>query len=153
LLLSPLIFAVLSLVYYTIIGVFKRGEEGKEYRLGCLSWIVFLVICCSLGVLASKCESKHQQKHNTHSFISYSHSSNTPEKESKPWSGNRLDKVSIDDLAMDDTVWICTSGSSKRFHSTLACPGMQNCASGADAITREEAEDMGRSHCRRCYTQ
>lgn len=139
----PLLSAIVCSVYYIAIGVFKKGDEGRKFRQGCFG-LLFLIGCCvMLGVMCN--DNNCKPKPNT--FIS----TTATRSNSHSWSGNHLEKENINDVGWDDTVFICTSGSSKRFHSTLACPGMQNCMNGEDAITREEAEDMGRTHCLRCY--
>ena len=126
--------------------MFQRNETGRELR-GCgVVHLIILGIPTIIGLCIGLCD-RDKKSISNHAFVSTT-SSNSG---SHLWSSNYLDKASIDELAWDDTVFICTSGSSKRFHSTLECPGMQNCSSGADAITREEAEDMGRTHCLRCF--
>lgn len=130
--------------------MFQRDETGRELR-GCgKAYLVIFGIPCLIA-LCIGLYNRDKKDVATHSFVSTSYSRANNNEDSKPWSDNNLDKQAIEDVEWDDTVWICTSGSSKRFHSTLDCPGMQNCNSEADAITREEAEDMGRTNCRRCY--
>ena len=112
----------------------------------CLFYSLFYGLPMLLGLIVGYCDRKEKHQ-TTHAFVS----TTTTRSTSRPWSGNHLDKDFIDEVEQWDTVFICLSSGSKRFHSTLACPGMQNCNSGEDAVTREEAEDMGRSYCHRCY--
>lgn len=131
-----------------LIGMmFKRDKFGRELREGCLAYIAVFSVPVVVGLFFGLCSRDKKDESTTHAFVSHEPSTSS----SHPWSDNHLDKQAIEDVEWDDTVWICTSGSSKRFHSTLACPGMQNCMDGEDAITREEAEDLGRTHCLRCY--
>lgn len=112
----------------------------------CVAYLIFYGLPIIFGLIVGYCDRK-EKKSTPHAFVSATTTSST----SKPWSGNRLDKDFIDEVEPWDTVFICLGSGSKKFHSTMACPGMQNCNSGAEAITREEAEDIGRTHCRRCY--
>ena len=48
-------------------------------------------------------------------------------------------------------VWVCTGGSSKRFHAYNNCKGLSKCSASIDEVTLEEAEMMGRTPCRTCY--
>ena len=126
--------------------MFQRDKTGREMR-GCG---VFYLILFGIPIMIGLCIGLYNRKEkpaSTNTFVITSSSYSGAHS----WSSKHLEKISIDDLGWDDTVWICTSGSSKKFHSTLECPGMQNCSSEADAITREEAEDMGRTNCWRCY--
>jgi len=49
------------------------------------------------------------------------------------------------------TVYICTGSSSKRYHKTNKCKGLRNCGGRIIAISKAEAEDMGRTPCQICY--
>lgn len=51
----------------------------------------------------------------------------------------------------EPTVYICTGGSSKRYHKTNKCKGLRNCGGRIIAISKAEAEDMGRTPCQICY--
>ena len=42
-------------------------------------------------------------------------------------------------------VWVCTGGSSKRYHA------YDNCSASVDEVTLEEAEMMERTPCKKCY--
>ena len=130
--------------------MFQRNETGRELReCGKVHLCIFGIPC--VIALCIGLYNREKKDIAPHSFVSTSYPVSNNNDDSRPWSGNHLDKENINDVGWDDTVFICTSGSSKRFHSTLACPGMQNCMDGEDAITREEAEDLGRTHCLRCY--
>ena len=56
-----------------------------------------------------------------------------------------------DKEAKGETVYICTGGSSKRYHKTNKCKGLRNCGGRIIAISQAEAEDMGRTPCQICY--
>lgn len=51
----------------------------------------------------------------------------------------------------EPTVYICTGGSSKRYHKTNKCKGLRNCGGRIIAISQADAEDMGRTPCQICY--
>lgn len=53
--------------------------------------------------------------------------------------------------ASEQTVYICTGSSSKRYHKTNKCKGLRNCGGRIIAISKAEAEDMGRTPCQICY--
>ena len=48
-------------------------------------------------------------------------------------------------------VWVCTGGSSKRYHAYSNCKGLSNCRANIEEISLQEAESMGRTPCRKCY--
>ncbi len=48
-------------------------------------------------------------------------------------------------------VWVCTGGSSKRYHAYSNCKGLSNCRASIEEISLQEAESMGRTPCRKCY--
>lgn len=68
-------------------------------------------------------------------------------------SGGRSDKAKIDinTVQMQDSVWICTSESAKRFHASDTCGGILSCGEEIKQFTREEAERNGRTYCHKCY--
>ena len=136
----------LSVAYYLIRSMFKREEMGRDLKEGCLANIAIFSVPIVIGLIIGLGTRDKNVKPAQQAFMS-----TTSEQGPHPWSGNRLDKENINDVNWDDTVFICTSGSSRRYHSTLSCPGMQNCESGERALTREKAENMGHTHCRRCY--
>lgn len=126
----------------------KKFRRFFTEDTGCC--VFYLVLYGLLPLLIIPCSRychRNQNEPTMHTFVSSPSTGST----SQQWSGNHLDKDIIDDVEPWDTVFICLGTGSKRFHSTLDCPGMQNCNSEADAITRKEAEDMGRTNCRRCY--
>ena len=51
----------------------------------------------------------------------------------------------------EDKVYICTGGSSKRYHATDNCRGLGNCSGEIIDITIDEAEGLGRTPCKICY--
>lgn len=48
-------------------------------------------------------------------------------------------------------VYICTGGSSKRYHCDRDCKGLSRCSGEIEEVSEEEAEDMGRTPCKICY--
>lgn len=62
---------------------------------------------------------------------------------------------SINDTSLPNSnsakVWVCTGGSSKRYHLTSKCKGLNSCRGDIKEITLEEAEDQGKTPCRICY--
>lgn len=48
-------------------------------------------------------------------------------------------------------VFICTGGSSKRYHCDRDCKGLSRCSGEIEEVSEEEAEDMGRTPCKICY--
>ena len=54
-------------------------------------------------------------------------------------------KIKIDDVSESETVYV--SGNGKKFHKTADCSGMKS----AVAMTRTEAENSGRTYCKKCY--
>ena len=53
--------------------------------------------------------------------------------------------------AYSENVFICTGGSSKRYHCDRDCKGLSRCSGEIEEISEEEAEDMGRTPCKICY--
>lgn len=50
-----------------------------------------------------------------------------------------------------EVVYICTSGTSKRYHSDRYCSGLGRCTGEIDEVSVGDAEDMGRTPCHICY--
>lgn len=50
-------------------------------------------------------------------------------------------------------VYICTGKSSKRYHKTSKCTGLDNCKGEVKKVTLKFAEDKGRTPCKICYKQ
>lgn len=50
-----------------------------------------------------------------------------------------------------EVVYICTSGTSKRYHSDRYCSGLGRCIGEIDEVSVDEAEGMGRTPCHICY--
>ena len=48
-------------------------------------------------------------------------------------------------------VFVCTGGSSKRYHCDQYCKGLSRCSGEIEEVSEEEAEDMGRTPCKICY--
>lgn len=63
-------------------------------------------------------------------------------------------KISAETQSMlneETIVYICTGGSSKKYHSTSSCSGLRNCGGEVKEITLEKAQKMGRTPCKICY--
>ena len=56
-----------------------------------------------------------------------------------------------DEKSKSKTVYVCMGSSATRYHKTDECPSLGNCKRGIEAMSVDEAEDMGRTPCRRCY--
>lgn len=50
----------------------------------------------------------------------------------------------------DNTVYICTGNSSKKYHANSKCRGLGGCKGSIKAISKEEAIKMGRTPCGIC---
>lgn len=48
-------------------------------------------------------------------------------------------------------VYICTGGSSKRYHSNPKCKGLSNCQAEIKKVSKSYAETKGRTPCKLCY--
>jgi hypothetical protein len=48
-------------------------------------------------------------------------------------------------------VYICTGGSSKRYHATSGCKGLSNCSGEIKKVTVNDAKKMGRTPCKMCF--
>ena len=53
--------------------------------------------------------------------------------------------------AGEATVYICVSGSSKRYHCDRDCRGLNNCEHTIRKVTVSKAKSMGRTPCKVCY--
>lgn len=53
--------------------------------------------------------------------------------------------------ASNQKVYICTGSSSRCYHKTSTCYGLNNCKGEIKKITLEEAQRMGRRECGICY--
>lgn len=61
---------------------------------------------------------------------------------------NMAEKAGVKQSVM---VYICTGGSSKRYHNTSSCRGLNKCSGNIIKITVEKARGMGRTPCQICY--
>ena len=57
----------------------------------------------------------------------------------------------VKSAGFSDNVYICTGGSSKRYHCDPDCKGLSRCSGEIEEISEEEAEDMCRTPCKICY--
>lgn len=54
--------------------------------------------------------------------------------------------------AAETYVYVCTGGSSKRYHKSERCKGLDNCKATIKKVTLSYAEDtMKRTPCKICY--
>lgn len=49
------------------------------------------------------------------------------------------------------TVYICTGNSATKYHSNPNCSGLNRCSGTIEEVSTNEAENMGRRPCKRCY--
>lgn len=61
-----------------------------------------------------------------------------------------LEKFSDSLSTNDNTVYICTGNSSKKYHANSKCRGLGGCKGTIKAISKEEAIKMGRTPCTIC---
>lgn len=64
---------------------------------------------------------------------------------------HHAERIIIETVHPDDTVWICTSEGTKRFYASDTCGGILACGEDIIPVTRNEAEEMDRSYCHKCY--
>lgn len=54
--------------------------------------------------------------------------------------------------AAETYVYVCTGGSSKRYHKSTSCKGLDNCQANIKKVTLSYAEDtLKRTPCKICY--
>ncbi len=59
--------------------------------------------------------------------------------------------VSDTDASGDTTpVYICTGGSSEKYHSTDTCSALSSCSKAVREVTLADAQSKGRTPCKRC---
>lgn len=52
--------------------------------------------------------------------------------------------------AAADKVYVCTGGSSKKYHATANCTGLKSCKGRIVEMSKAEAEKLGRTPCKIC---
>jgi hypothetical protein len=57
----------------------------------------------------------------------------------------------LESSSADNIVYICTGSSSKRYHKTDDCRGLNNCKGTIVKISQQKAREMGRTACKICY--
>ncbi len=50
-----------------------------------------------------------------------------------------------------ETVYICTGPSSKRYHKTSRCRGLNRCSGEVISVSKSKAEAQGKTPCKICY--
>lgn len=51
----------------------------------------------------------------------------------------------------NESVYICTGETSTKYHCDQNCHGLSNCSGEIDEVSKDEAEEMGRTPCKICY--
>ena len=59
--------------------------------------------------------------------------------------------VSNETRTSTESVFICTGGHAKRYHSRKNCSGLGNCQGEIVEMTEVQAQEMGRTRCKKCY--
>lgn len=59
--------------------------------------------------------------------------------------------VNVSAAKESSKVFICTGGSSKRYHKTRSCHGLNNCKGTIKEVTIGYAKDLGKTPCKICY--
>ena len=49
-----------------------------------------------------------------------------------------------------DEVYVCTGGSSKRYHRNKHCKGLRSCGGTVERVYQTYAEEKGRTPCKMC---
>ena len=65
--------------------------------------------------------------------------------------GGNIHSAKITDTKKPKTVYICTGKSSKCYHSSSSCRGLNRCSGTIKSISLEKAKRMGRRPCKICY--
>lgn len=61
--------------------------------------------------------------------------------------------ASVSDIVADGdgtSVYICTGGSSEKYHSTDTCSALASCSKAVREVTLADAQSKGRTPCKRC---
>ena len=60
--------------------------------------------------------------------------------------------ASVSDAGSGDAtpVYICTGGSSEKYHSTDTCSALASCSKAVREVTLADAQSKGRTPCKRC---
>lgn len=72
------------------------------------------------------------------------------ERNSTTSTESKTREETTDATDMRRTVYVCASETSKRYHSDPDCSGLSNCTHHVEEMTVAEAEEMGKTPCRRC---
>lgn len=54
-------------------------------------------------------------------------------------------------VEVESSVYICTGGSSKRYHKTDECWGLNSCEAKIKEVSEGYAISIGRTRCKICY--
>lgn len=87
------------------------------------------LIICVLDVVSCN-DNRRQLNHTTYSFVGI---------------GDDPDRYD------GEEVYVCTGGSSKKYHSSAYCKGLRSCGGNIEKVYLEFAEEKGRTPCKMCY--
>lgn len=91
----------------------------------------FVFIAILLFFTVFSCNSKTQQSnHSTYSFVGI---------------GDDPDRYD------GEEVYVCTGGSSRKYHRLSNCKGLRSCGGNIEKVYLEFAEEKGRTPCKMCY--
>lgn len=107
-----------------------KNKVNSLIRIG----IAVIVIVCVVIAVKSHFDDKNAAAANTQTAITTETAADTA-----------LKTNGASASAADDTVWVSDSGS--KYHSKADCSGMED----ATAVTLTEAQEDGKTACKRCY--
>lgn len=115
--------------------LFSKSEVGKDLRSCLLGWLLIFI---PFGLLV----------------IGYQHffaddTKDTSKRSDFYSSASGISREGI--YAPEDSAFICTGSMSKRYHNNANCGGLNSCSGDIILISIEEAEEGGRTECKRCY--
>ena len=136
-----------GLSYSTSSGGKKKGTKGKpaSKRAAFQKWIgILIAVIAVISVILALKGSLGQKADSTVSNTGTAVTQGGGEDVSSgPDGKDTVSSAGTSDTA--ETVWISQSGS--KYHSKPDCSGME----GATEVTLEEALEMGKEACKRCY--
>ena len=134
-----------GLSYSTSSSGKKKGAKGKpaSTRASFQKWIG--IIIAVIAVISVVIALKSSFEKNAGSPASGSSSAITQDAGTSSQGSDTASPASAGSSGVSETVWISQSGS--KYHSRADCGGME----GATEVTLEEALEMGKEACKRCY--
>lgn len=85
--------------------------------------------------------------------LCFTTSCNRHKSEHKPTKHELSEKARDAELSVAckyETVYVCVSPTARRYHLDPDCSGLSSCAHHVEEMTVAEAEEMGKTPCRRC---